>query len=63
MGDIQLYLGENNIDTHLNFSGLKVKINPMTVDDMSQFLQTAQLYYLRRDLKQYRPQRKPITDD
>jgi len=30
---------------------------------MNNFIQQSQTYYLMRDLKQYRPHRKPITAD
>jgi hypothetical protein len=49
--EIELHLGENNIDFYFASSALLIKLNPVTVDDMNQFTQQAQLYYLMRDLK------------
>lgn len=61
--ELNFFLAQNNMDTYVQCSGLLIRVNPITCDDMSQFLQSCQLYYLMKDLKQYRPQRKPITDD
>ena len=43
-------------------SKLQVRVNPYVLEDMLSLLDRFSAYYLIRDLKQYRPHRKPITD-
>ena len=43
-----------------NQQSLKLRITPQIVDDLSSFLERCQFYYLVKDLKQYRPARRPI---
>jgi hypothetical protein len=43
-------------------SKLQVRVNPYVLEDMLSLLDRFSSYYLIRDLKQYRPHRKPITD-
>lgn len=43
-------------------SKLHIKLSPHVVEDLLSFAKRCQTYYLIRDLKQYRPHRKPITD-
>ena len=39
---------------------ISFNVNPCIFDDLNNFIETAKAYYLLRDLKQYRPHRKPI---
>ena len=39
-----------------------ININPQILSDVKHLVDRCQNHYLLRDLKQYRPHRKPITD-
>ena len=41
---------------------VKINVNPQILNDMKHLSDRCQTHYLLRDLKQYRPHRKPITD-
>ena len=43
-------------------SPLQTQINPHILNDLHHFLDRMQTLFLVRDLKQYRPHRKPITE-
>lgn len=40
----------------------EVNITPRMVEDMNNLVELCQNYFLSRDLKQYRPHRRPITN-
>eukprot|EP00347_Sterkiella_histriomuscorum_P010120 403377528 len=40
----------------------QINITPRMVDDMNNLVELCQNYYLSKDLKQYRPHRRPITN-
>jgi len=61
------YERRKNNDTIVNFkincSALRVAMTPQMIEDVSQLLVMFQNYFLSKDLKQYRPHRKPIVLD
>ena len=47
---------------NLSVTPVSVKVNAQTLNDLHHFIERMQSTYLIRDLKQYRPHRRPLTD-
>ncbi|CDW78351.1 vacuolar protein sorting-associated protein 13a [Stylonychia lemnae] len=50
-----------NTQISLIFTPFEINVTPRMVEDMNNLVELCQNYFLSRDLKQYRPHRKPIT--
>ena len=52
----------NYIDIGLNMTKFEVNVTPHMIEDMNILVEFCQTYFLSKDLKQYRPHRRPLTN-
>lgn len=51
-----------NSTLSLILTPFEINVTPRMVEDMNNLVELCQNFYLAKDLKQYRPHRKPITN-
>ena len=49
-----------NFEISADLPKIQLNVNPCIVDDLNNFIEYSKAFYLLKDLKQYRPHRKPI---
>jgi hypothetical protein len=55
-------IDSNKTEINVKVSAIALTINCLIADDINNFLEYSKNFYIMRDLKRYRPARKPVLD-